>query len=278
MLDMQLTSTSVRCYGCSTYPRGLDDRRRNHPVSVRVCRNRDLPETLPGTRRPSGRPDVSRRTAPRRPRRQPGRARTGVVDAVGARRRAALLGRQRLPRRHPAGGDQEAGVADHLVARADREPLDVPVAHQRLPGLRLGEPAVRAQRLDGPAELGGGGDVGADEAARGRAPRPPRRRTPTARACRGRPGRRAGSSSQRLGEVADGELPGRVLAAEELVDVAARRRRRTPRGARTTTRGRAARRRAAASRSAHRSRRPASTTRAPGKMSAIATIWAASLG
>ena len=43
----------------------------------------------------------------------------------------------------------------------------------------------------------------------GRAPRRPRRRTPTGRACRGSPGRRR-SSSRRLDEVADGELPGRV--------------------------------------------------------------------
>ena len=56
-------------------------------------------------------------------------------------------------------------MADHLVPGTDREALDVPVADQRLPRRRLGEPAVRAQRLDGPAELGGGRDVRADQAA-----------------------------------------------------------------------------------------------------------------
>ena len=57
-----------------------------------------------------------------------------VVRAVGTRGGAALLHGRRLPRRQPPGGDEEAGVAVHRVARADGEALDVPVAHQRLPG------------------------------------------------------------------------------------------------------------------------------------------------
>ena len=56
-------------------------------------------------------------------------------------------------------------MADHLVPRAHRQALDVPVAHERLPRLRLGEPAVGAQRLDHAGQLGGGRDVGAHDAA-----------------------------------------------------------------------------------------------------------------
>src|SRR5687767_2403012 len=81
-------------------------------------------------------------------RREAGRTGTGVVDAVRTRGGTAPLDRRTLVRRHPAGGDEEACVADHLVARADREPLDVPVPDERLPRLRLGEPAVCAEGLD----------------------------------------------------------------------------------------------------------------------------------
>ncbi len=56
-------------------------------------------------------------------------------------------------------------MADHPVVRADGEALDVPVADHRLPGGRLVEAADLADGLDGPGELGGGGDVAADDAA-----------------------------------------------------------------------------------------------------------------
>src|SRR6185369_14368893 len=93
------------------------------------------------------------------------RTRPEVVRAVGARSRTTLLDRRLLADRHPPGGDQERRVTDHRVPRADRQALDVPVAHQRLPGLRLGEPAVYAHALDEARELGRGGDVRAHDAA-----------------------------------------------------------------------------------------------------------------
>src|SRR5690606_26637280 len=58
-----------------------------------------------------------------------------------------------------AGGEQEAGVADHPVVRADGQALDVPVADHRLPGGRLVEAADLADGLHGPGELGGGRHV-----------------------------------------------------------------------------------------------------------------------
>ena len=63
------------------------------------------------------------------------RARTVVVDAVGTGGGAPLLGRDDLAGGHPAGGDQEPGVTHHGVPGAYGEPLDVPLADQRLPRL-----------------------------------------------------------------------------------------------------------------------------------------------
>ena len=212
-------------------------------------------------------------------RRQAGRPRAGVVDAVGTRA--------------PGGASWPAAVSPGAIRRAvtrkpvwpiilwpgtDREALDVPVADQRLPGLRLGEAAVRAERLDGPAELGGGRDVGADQAAGrqrlgDRVDALPRREH-----VEDDPVDAAVLVVERLDEVADGELPGRVPAAEELVDVL---RRATSanswRRSYDDTRPAGPTARSSEQVSAPEPT-PASTTRAPGKMSAIATIWAASLG
>ncbi len=101
-------------------------------------------------------------------------------------------------------------MADHLVPRADGEPLDVPVADQRLPGGRLGEATVHAHRLDEPGQLGGGGDVRADDAAgaqrvRGGVEALPRREHVEDDPVDALPG-----GGQRLGEVAQVQLPGRV--------------------------------------------------------------------
>ena len=121
-----------------------------------------------------------------------GWARSGVVGAVGARVPAgASSSAGRCPGRHPPGGDQERRVADHRVARADGEPLDVPVAHQRLPGLGLGEAAVQPHGLDEARQLRRGGDVRADDAAGPQRAGRGVEALPRARACRGSPGRRA---------------------------------------------------------------------------------------
>ena len=99
---------------------------------------------------------------------------------------------------------------------------------------RLGVPRRRRGRLGHPRQLGRGGDVAASARRRGPAPRRPRPGTPRARACPGRRGRRAALAGFR--QVADGEPPGRVRAAEEGLDVAPGRCRRSPAGARRSAR------------------------------------------
>ena len=68
--------------------------------------------------------------------------------------------------------------ADHPVVRPHREPVHVPAAVEGLPGGRLEEPAVRAQFLDHPRQLGRGGHVAADQPAGDEGARPRRRRSP----------------------------------------------------------------------------------------------------
>ena len=82
---------------------------------------------------------------------------------------------------------------------------------------------------------------------------------------------------QSLGQVADGEPPGRVVAAEELGDVARATSANSSRRSYDDTRPCGPTARSSEQVSAPEPT-PASTTWAPGKMSAIATIWAASLG
>ena len=76
------------------------------------------------------------------------------------RRRVGALGGTTAPLgcgragRHPSRGDQEARVPDHAVLRPHREALEVPAADDRLPGRRLGEPAVVAAAAGRAYELG----------------------------------------------------------------------------------------------------------------------------
>src|SRR5699024_2503776 len=61
--------------------------------------------------------------------------------------------------RGAARGEQESGVCVHAVLGAYGEPLQVPGAHERLPGVGLGELPMVAQRLGGPGELGDRCDI-----------------------------------------------------------------------------------------------------------------------
>jgi hypothetical protein len=56
-------------------------------------------------------------------------------------------------------------MADHAVVGPDRQPLDVPGAHQVLAGLRLGVPAVLPQRLHQPGQLRGRGHISDEHSA-----------------------------------------------------------------------------------------------------------------
>ena len=154
-------------------------------------------------------------------RRYAGRPRAGVVGAVGAGGRAALLERRLLARSHPAGGDQEGRVADHRVAGPDGEALHVPVADQRLPRRGLGEAAVHADRLDEARELGRRGDVGAEDPARTERVGGHLEALPGRQHVQHDPVALLARLRQELGQVADVERPRRVLAPEELGDVAA---------------------------------------------------------
>src|SRR5208282_3339583 len=57
------------------------------------------------------------------------------------------------PGREPPRGHEEPCMAHHTVLGADRQPFHVPAAGQALPGGRLVEAAVPAQRLHGTREL-----------------------------------------------------------------------------------------------------------------------------
>jgi hypothetical protein len=103
-------------------------------------------------------------------------------------------------------------VADHAVLRADGEALQVPAADHGLPGRRLGEAAVVRARLGHPGELGGGGDVADQDAAGAQR---------AGHGVRAVPGREQVEDDavdvglvERLRDVADREMPGRVRAAE----------------------------------------------------------------
>ncbi len=114
-------------------------------------------------------------------------------------------------------------MAVHAVDRTDGEPLEVPVALDRLPGVGLGEAAVLLGALGDAGQLGGGGDV-ADQQAAGH--------ERVGDGLEALPGRkhvedhavdRAGRADlgQGLGQVADRHGPGRVVGAEEGAGVAA---------------------------------------------------------
>src|SRR5882724_9831142 len=60
---------------------------------------------------------------------------------------------------HPPGCDQEPGMSDHAVLRANRQALEMPSPDERLPGLRFGEGTVSARLLGNPGELGRRRDV-----------------------------------------------------------------------------------------------------------------------
>ncbi|EHM25979.1 hypothetical protein SPW_5597 [Streptomyces sp. W007] len=108
-------------------------------------------------------------------------------------------------------------MADHPVVGADGEALHVPVADHRLPGLRFGEAADLADGLDGARELGGGGHVGAEDAAGHQGLGDGLQALPG--------GEHVQHDAVDVGvgevvlEVADGQLPGRVRGAEVALDV-----------------------------------------------------------
>src|SRR5690606_19507386 len=135
-----------------------------------------------------------------------------VVLAVGALGGAAAAHGRLDAVGGTAGGEQEAGVADHPVVRADGQALDGPVADHRLPGGRLVEAADLADGLHGPGELGGGRHVAAQDAAGDE------RLGDGLQALPG--GQHVEDDAVHVGvgqvvlEVADGELPGGVRAAE----------------------------------------------------------------
>ncbi len=144
------------------------------------------------------------------------------VDRVGALGRAptALGGRDALG--HPAGGEQEAGVTDHPVVRADRQALEVPGADHRLERLRLGEPAVVAQVLGEPGQLGRRRHVRDEHAARGEGAGDGLDVLPRGEHVQHDPvDRRRRQCDQHVGEVPEGQRPRRVRAAEEPLDVRA---------------------------------------------------------
>ena len=77
------------------------------------------------------------------------RSRTGVVHAVRARRRrGASSGAAGLPGAIRRAVTRKPVCPIILWLGRTAKPLDVPVPDQRLPGLRLGELAVRPERLD----------------------------------------------------------------------------------------------------------------------------------
>src|SRR5580704_2974495 len=88
-----------------------------------------------------------------------------VLSGMRALGRAAAARRRGHPGSEPPRGHQETGVPDHPVIRPHREPVQVPAARHRLPRGRLEEPAVRAQVLRHPRQLGRGGHVAADKPA-----------------------------------------------------------------------------------------------------------------
>ena len=130
------------------------------------------------------------------PRRRRGATPVSPVTPASVRVAVGALGRTALALgRDDAGGeatrrDEEAGVAVHPVLRTHGEALEVPPAHERLPGGRLGEAAVRADALGDPAQLGRRGDVADEHAAGDERVGDGVEALPRARACRGRRGRR----------------------------------------------------------------------------------------
>lgn len=140
-----------------------------------------------------------------------------VVLAVGALGGAAAAHGRLDAVGEAAGGEQEAGVADHPVVGADGEALHVPVADHRLPGGRLVEAADLADGLDGPGQLGGGRDVAAQDAAGHEGLLDDVQALPR--------GEHVQDDAVDVGvgqvvlEVADGELPGGVRAAEVALHV-----------------------------------------------------------
>ena len=105
----------------------------------------------------------------------------------------------------------------HPVLRPDGEPLEMPVAHERLPRVRLGEPAVVAQRLGDPGELGGRRDIADDHPAGQERVPDDAEALPRGEHVENDPVDGPGLDGpwQRLDEVADGHGPRRVVDPEE---------------------------------------------------------------
>ena len=138
----------------------------------------------------------------------------------------------------------------------DGEALEVPAADHRLPRGRLGEAAVVARSPRRRGTAGWSSRRSRSARRRARARRRRRRGTPRGRACRARPGRRCRRRVPgALGEVADGQRPGRVRAAEERLDVAAGDVGEVLAPLVASAAGRRRRRRAAATSTAHPTRR-----------------------
>ena len=99
-------------------------------------------------------------------------------------------------------------MPDHPVLRPDRQPDRVPRPDQRLPGARLGERAVLAQRLDVAGTAASWWPRSRPARRRAPAPRPPSSAPPRAPACRARPGPPARPPGARPGRRAAAPRPG----------------------------------------------------------------------
>jgi hypothetical protein len=168
-------------------------------------------------------------------------------------------------------------VAVHPVLGADGEALEVPAPDHRLPRAGLGVSAVLAQRLGDPGQLRGRGDIADQDPAGHEGVRDDVEALPRGEHVEDDPVDAAGldHAGEGVDEVADDDTPGGVVDPEEGTDVAAGDigevlaplERDEP---------------AAIARSSDIDKAPeptpASTTVAPGKMSAIMTIWPESFG
>ena len=231
--------------------------------------------------RPRGAPGGSSSPTPAA-RRGPAAVQRSHASSTSSPPSRVLAGRPpaSLRRRHPVGqaprGQQEAGVPDHPVLRPDGQTLQVPAADHRLPGARLGEPAVLAQSPRPPGRAGSRWRRSRSGRRRAPAPGPPRPGSPTVRACRGRRGRRRcrperSARSPTVSCQAGCGPPKNVSTfARAMSAKSARRSNECTSPWSPTARSR--------DMVSAPEPTPASTTRAPGKMSAIATICPASLG
>ncbi len=186
-----------------------------------------------------------------------GRLRLAQVLAALRVRLGALAGLAATRRRGDsrgqlARGHQERGVRDHPVVGPDGEALGVPVAHQGLPGPRLGPAAALAQRLHQLGQLRRGGDVADEHPAGHQRPLDHVEGLPRGQHVQDDP---VEAGLLALRDVADVQVPRRGAARRRTPRRCAGRSGRSRRAARTSAARPRCRRRAAASSSARRSRR-----------------------